>query len=299
MSLIRGLMRATQVVAPGLAARLAERLFFTPPRTRASGALRAFLAGGRRFGLRVEGRRVVGWRWGQEGGPVVYLVHGWGGRGGRLGALVHPLRNAGYAVVTFDAPGHGASGLGMSSIPEFARALTAVVALHGPAHAVIAHSLGAAGTALAVSWGLAARRLVFLAPPMDPAAWLTPFARALALRQEVVAQMQARSERRLRFRWADLDVREMARAMTVSLLVVHDQGDETVPWRDGAAIAAAWPGARLVTTQGLGHRGVVRVPDVVGEVVAFVAADGAPLPLDASARLESELFYREARWTRS
>jgi len=134
---------------------------------------------------------------------------------------------------------------------------------------------------------------------MDPAAWLTPFARALALRQEVVAQMQARSERRLRFRWADLDVREMARAMTVSLLVVHDQGDETVPWRDGAAIAAAWPGARLVTTQGLGHRGVVRVPDVVGEVVAFVAADGAPLPLDASARLESELFYREARWTRS
>ena len=42
---------------------------------------------------------------------------------------------------------------------EFADALAAVVAAHGPAHAVIAHSLGATAAAYAVRAGLAAGRL--------------------------------------------------------------------------------------------------------------------------------------------
>jgi pimeloyl-ACP methyl ester carboxylesterase len=158
MRSLRWASRALQAVAPAVAVGVAERLFFTPPRPRASAALHNFLGTGRCFELRVEHRRVVGWRWGE--GPLVYLVHGWGSRGGRLEAFVRPLLEAGFGVVTFDAPGHGASGRGMSSMPEFARAIHAVVEREGTAHAVIAHSLGAAATALAVSWGLTAERLV-------------------------------------------------------------------------------------------------------------------------------------------
>lgn len=294
MTSLRWGLRALQAVAPAAAARVAERLFFTPPRSRASGALHSFLGTGRRFEFRVERRRVVGWRWGD--GPRVYLAHGWGSRGGRLEAFVPPLLEAGYGVVTFDAPGHGASGRGMSSMPELARTLGAVVEREGAAHAVIAHSLGAAATALSVSWGLAARRLVFLAPPADPPAWIAPLARALALRADVMAELQARSERRLRLRWTDLDVRNVARGMTAPLLVVHDQDDQTVPWREGAAIAAAWPGAQLVTTHGLGHRNIVRAPQVVRDVVAFVAGQAPPPWSDEASRLEDELFRPQTRW---
>jgi hypothetical protein len=41
---------------------------------------------------------------------------------------------------------------------------------------------------------------------------------------------------------------------------------------DGAAIAAAWPGARLHVTSGLGHRRLLRDPNVIAEVVEFVTA---------------------------
>ncbi len=63
---------------------------------------------------------------------------------------------------------------------------------------------------------------------------------------------------------------------------------------------AAWPGARLVTTRGLGHRGVVNAADVVREAVTF-ATDYEPAPagLDESAQLEHELFHRERRWARA
>jgi len=294
---IRSGFRALQSVSPAAAAWLAERLFFTPPRQRSElpAAIEALLARARRFELRVERRRVVGWRWGE--GPAVYLVHGWGSRANRLLGLAPPLLDAGYSVVAFDAPGHGASGRGMSSIPEFARTLEAVVAEQGAAHAVIAHSLGAAATALAVAWGLAVRRLVFLAPPADPASWVHAFAQRLGLRNDVVARLQARSEARLRMRWADLNIPRAAQGMAVPLLVAHDENDEKVAWRDGAEIAAAWPGARLITTTGLGHGGVVRAPAVARDVVAFATApEPGPPWHDESERLECELFYRELRW---
>ena len=43
------------------------------------------------------------------------------------------------------------------------------------------------------------------------------------------------------------------------------------PWEQGEAIALAWPGAEMVTTNGLGHGRVLRDPAVVARVSAFVA----------------------------
>ena len=304
MKFFRALLSILQPVWPGAAAWLSERLFFTAPRRPASATAKAALVNAARFTLRVEGRRVIGWRWGDRGRPVVYLTHGWGSSGARIAAFVPPLLDAGYSVVTYDAPGHGASGWGMSSLPDFARALAAVTAREGNGsapHAIIAHSFGCAGTALALSWGLEVSRLVFLAPAADPVAWVGPFARALGLRPDVLDRMQARSERRLRFRWADINVCDIARRLPTHapLLIVHDNADETVAARDGGeAIAAAWPRAQLVRTDGLGHRGVTHDPRIVGQVVQFVTA-GEQLDLSRRSsdaqRLEHELFYREER----
>jgi pimeloyl-ACP methyl ester carboxylesterase len=283
---------ALQAVSPAAAARLVERWFFTPPRVTIAGEASALLRAGRRFSLTTHGRVVVGWTWGS--GPAVYLVHGWGSRAGWLAPFIRPLIDAGCSVVAFDAPGHGDSGRGLSSLPEFARTLQAVVDQRGPARAVIAHSMGAAATALAASWGLAAERLAFLAPSADPAAFAQSFAAALGVRPNVMARMRANSERRLRVSWSELDVCSIAARMTAPLLVVHDRDDDIVPFAEGAAIAASWRGARLLPTAGLGHRGVARDRAVVTEVVRFATASA--VAWSEAAALERELFYRESRW---
>lgn len=308
--LVRHGFRAVQAVSPALAARTAERLFFTPPRRPDTPETEAFLASGDRFILPVGQRTVVGWRWGS--GPVVYLAHGWGGRGGRLRAFVPPLLEAGCTVVTWDAPGHGASDQGLSSMPDFARTLRAVVASQGPAHAIVAHSMGASAATLAASLGVTAGRFVFLAPAANPAAFATAFGRALGARPAVMDRARVRSERRIRFSWAGLDVPRMAERMSAPLLVVHDRGDLVVAFADGERIAAAWPGARLIETEGLGHGGVVRDPRVVAEVAGFVTAGLArPVPAGAdgpasvratagtgfgAGELDRYLFQRDLRW---
>ncbi len=298
MRWFRLLFRGIQALSPTRAAAIAERLFFTTPRARLNRAMRANLDRARPFAVMVEGQRIAAWTWGD--GPVVYLMHGWGSRGGRLTAYVAPLLAAGFRVVTFDGLGHGVSDGRMSSMPQLARTLRAVALAGGPVHGLLAHSLGASAATLAMDWGLAVPRAVFIAPAADPVGFTVRWAEQIGMRPDVLDRMRASSQRRINFSWDDLDVRAMARRRTTALLVVHDTTDVVVPWSNGAAIADAWPNSRLVTTTGLGHSDVVRSPHVVSQAVEFLS--GQPLvrkPLSSGAweahDLERELFYRAER----
>src|SRR3989442_5495349 len=117
----RAAFGAVQRASPGLAARWAERLFCSPPRRPISERMAAWLSGGRRFDLTVGRRRVAAWSWGERGTGVL-LVHGWGSRGARFVDLGGALLASGFRVVTFDAPGHGASSGRLSSGLEVAPA---------------------------------------------------------------------------------------------------------------------------------------------------------------------------------
>jgi pimeloyl-ACP methyl ester carboxylesterase len=294
-------MRALERTAPHLGAALAERIFFTPPRTTLTPSVRDVLATGRPFRVCVEDGRVAAWAWGH--GPAVALVHGWGGRGGRLAtAFVAPLVASGFSVVTFDAPGHGASDGNLSSMPQVARALRAVADAAGSLFGVVAHSMGGSASALAMAEGLQIERAVFISPAADPARYAEEFAKMLAVGPTALAEMRRRSEARLRFRWSDLNVPRIAATLDTPLLIVHDEADLTVPWEEGAAIAAAWPGAQLVTTKGLGHRDIVRDPDVVARTVDFlrVPESGRSTPQfcavdDEEAWVAHDLFDRDGR----
>src|SRR5881397_2401330 len=163
--LVRPAFAALSVLAPALAASVAERVFLTAPRHRAPEHETAALAGARRTIVQVGGSPDSVWTWGH--GPVVLLVHGWGGRGAQLARFVEPLVASGCSVVTFDAPGHGASPEPRSSIVAFLTAIQAIDRTLGPVRGVVAHSIGTVAAARALYEGLGADAAVFIAPPAD------------------------------------------------------------------------------------------------------------------------------------
>jgi len=270
LRLTRAAFGAVQRASPRLAALWAARIFCTPPRRPISERMAGWLREAQRFTIVVGGRRVVAWSWGERG-PGVLLVHGWGSRGARFVDLGNALRTEGYRVVTFDAPGHGASAGRLSSGPEFARATQAVVNAVAPVSHVVGHSLGGFASALAMGRGLAVRRAVFLAPSANANSYSAQFAALLGVDGPVMASMRGRLERRLGFSWKDLNIPALAPGMRVPLLVIHDRDDREVGWGDGAAIAQSWPGAELVTTTGLGHHRIVSDPAVIRQVVTFLS----------------------------
>ncbi|MGH7580401.1 MAG: alpha/beta fold hydrolase [Gemmatimonadales bacterium] len=263
---IRTAFRTVGAVAPGVAARWAESLFCTPPRPR--GGDEAFIATGTRFTLTSQGQRLAGWHWGA--GPAVVLVHGWGSRASRLSGLGGALVGAGFQVVAFDAPAHGESTGRFASLPEFARALGDVAEGVGTIHGLVGHSLGAAAVAMAMHHGVGARRVVLLAPPADVRVFSDIFARSLAISPAVQRTMHRNLERRLRIVWDDLHIPTVVRMLPAAALVIHDRGDTDVPHAHGEEIVGAWAGSRLESTDGLGHRGLLRDPAVIARTVEFL-----------------------------
>jgi len=261
-------------IAPALAARVAERLFLTPPRHPAPARERELLSLALRTTIRVEGRRVVAWVSGA--GPRVLLVHGWGGRGAQLGAFVEPLVAHGLSVAWFDGPAHGASDGRQVTIPEMATALRAVVDAVGPPQGIIAHSGGGMVTAWAVRrWLLGGfvdlpEAIALVSPPADFVAYFEHFARVVKLSDAARGQLRYQLEARVGIPLRVLDLPRLVTDLPITGLVVHDRHDPEVPWTDGAAIAAAWPNAELVTTQGLGHRRILRDPEVVTRITGFL-----------------------------
>ena len=268
--LFRAGNRALSRVAPALAARLAERLFLTPPRPPRPAREMALLATARARPLRVGARHLDVWLWGT--GPSVLLVHGWGGRGAQLAAFVEPLVARGFSVVTFDAPGHGASDPGIVTIPEMVAATRAVAAARGPLAGVIAHSVGGTVAARALYEGLDAGAAVFVGAAADLTGPATRFTATMGFSRVVNDAMHARIAARLGQPWSAFDVAALAPGLHTPLLVIHDRGDAEVPWQHGRVIAHAWRGAALLLTDGLGHRRILRDPDVVAAAVAFLAA---------------------------
>lgn len=205
------------------------------------------------------------------GARGVYLLHGWGGRADQLADIGHELSARGFAVHAVDAPAHGEAPGKLSSAVAFSAALRGAVAAEGPAHAVIAHSMGALALGHALQTGLAVDRVVLIAPPESPREFYQRFVAATGVDVRVLRRVELDLERRLGFKWEQFDLADVAPQMRGRLLVIHDHDDAEVPWRDGAVIAREWPGGELMETRGLGHNKVLRDPGVIEAITAFVS----------------------------
>jgi pimeloyl-ACP methyl ester carboxylesterase len=113
---------------------------------------------------------------------------------------------------------------------------------------------------------------VFVSPVAALTDIVARFAWQMGIPPWTADAMRRRAESRLGVPMSSLDVSTLARDATAPLLVFHDPADADVPWHDAAAIAQAWPGARLVDAPGLGHNRILRDPQVVSQAVSFLAA---------------------------
>jgi pimeloyl-ACP methyl ester carboxylesterase len=279
---------ATALLAPRLAGIWAERLFLTPPRPAMAASALDLIDARSRF-FTHKARSIATWEWGWKSrrAPAVLLAHGWGGHTAQMRAFVFKLLVAGYRVVGFDQPAHGVSEGGLTSLVDFADVLAAVAARHGPVEGIVAHSLGAAATGLALSRGLAVKSVVLVSPPSDVAGYSRRFARWHWMPEPVRRSMQAAIEERYGVRWEELEIERVAARIAersaAGALVIHDRADTMVPVRHGERVARAWRGARLLLTDGLGHGRILRDDAVTQAAVDFISGRSAVASLAAPA----------------
>ena len=247
---VRWQLGALWAVAPALGSRQAWRVFTTPRRLPTKAWEAPALADARRRTVVAETGPVAVYEWGPPAAPAVLLVHGWEHRASFWRAWVRPLLAAGYRVVALDGPAHGASAGRRTTLIEFGGAVQAVVNTAGEVRAIVAHSFGAASVA-----GLPVRLVA--GAPLPP----TELVRRFATHIERSTGRPAES-----FAVAAAGPGTGAERV----LVLHDEGDEIIPFAESRQIVAAWPGAQLHATRGLGHNRILRDAGVIQSAVAFI-----------------------------
>lgn len=269
--LLRLAFRWLGPVAPRPFGRLASELWFRTHRFPEPPRETRIRERAREHSLEVDGLELAAYQWGPEQAPTIALVHGWNGRATQLGAFVEPLLARGFRAVGLDAPGHGRSPGDATDLYQCARALRALAEREGPLHGLIAHSFGALITAQALGEGLALQRCVLVAPPAGPDLLLERFRTLMAIPPAVMADMTRRIAQRFGEDFRErLQVARMLGDGACPALIIHDRNDRDVPLTDAEALAAHWPGAELMTTEGLGHRRILRDAGVIGAGVEFL-----------------------------
>lgn len=297
LRLMRPLARLGESLAPGPTGRVAFRLFCTPPRPK-QGRHRAAavktpaarLDGGTVFSVPFPCGSITAHRFEPaprsdgDAAPCVLLLHGWTGRATAMSGFVQPLLDAGFRVVAFDLPGHGASTGTTLDLPTGVASLAAVARAVGPVEAIVAHSFGGSIALAALAGTLpaqprvTAKRLVLIAPPssmQEVARW---FADRIGLGPRGLRALEARIHA-----VAGVPVTAFAGAAQLQryggpTLLLHCRDDREVPFAHAQALADAGPFVRLEAQSGLGHRRILTAPRIAALVAEFVAGRAEPAP---------------------
>jgi pimeloyl-ACP methyl ester carboxylesterase len=289
LQLLRRVVAFTERSAPALTDRLLRKLFLTPPRHPRKSSEKVFLSKATSFELSFGAQSLAAWSLGS--GPTVLLMHGWGGRGGQWRFMAQDLVESGFRAVWFDAPAHGDSAGSRSSLLEFAGALCAAEAQLGPLHAVVGHSLGGAAIALAMAKGLRPHRVVLVAAPAHPQRFYRSLMRLLEIPEAAWADHERAFEVHLGLPWSIAEVPRHLAEHPCPALIIHDLDDAEVPFREAQDLEAAGPHVQLHPTARLGHRRIIRNPEVLQTITTFLGGQPACGP----AALESLLMDRQSR----
>lgn len=228
------------------------------------------LVGARTFRFGPEDSRVA-WLIGE--GPLIVLVHGWGGRGVQMAGLARFLAAEGYRCVFFDAGGHGDSRTEYTGYSTFiADSRDLAHALNEPAFAWIGHSAGALGMMHARALhGIGADRYVCICAPRFPYVALETLKKHRGAGDEVLEHVKPILAAQFQTGWLALEEGEaFAPEKDKPLLLAYDRDDELVRHADADFVAARWPGAKVVKTDGYGHNRILRAPEVWAAVREFL-----------------------------
>jgi pimeloyl-ACP methyl ester carboxylesterase len=287
-------MRVMSTSMPRRALDIALDRFITPPRFPYSGLEQRLMDRATRIDLATPFGTLAVWRMGAADRPAVVLSHGWGGRGAQLRGFVAPLLDAGYQVVFFDHFGHGSSTGRQAALVDFWRGVEAVwdhlIESGTRVEAMVSHSLGCAGVASALRRPLSRRhlnapnpRVVLIAPPASLIRYSQLFARYFGISERIRHAMQWRFEQRYGVAWREFELPHSVASIRAPALFIHDRQDRETRFAGGLALAQAWSDAKMIVTDGLGHRRILRDADVINAAVDFIADRVRFLPPPESA----------------
>ncbi len=259
-------------VFPKFCAQIAYR-FFTTPNGRAQHHQSDDLLDQAKISEFMSGKRLLKlYEWG-SGEKVVVLAHGWNSMGTALRSFVPGLLKAGYKVVTFDGPAHGDSPGKRLNLPVFANVIKTVVNRSKHVEAIIGHSFGGGTALFALKTKLILNlpKLILIASPVDITWVVDSFIEKIGLskRSKSIYREAISNKMGIPFEMGDAN-KYFDQLNVGKTLIVHDKGDQSVPYNLSENFFEKQQNVQLIATTGLGHFKLVKNKSVIEKVTRFI-----------------------------
>jgi Serine aminopeptidase, S33 len=257
-------------LAPNATKNIILKRFFKPRAYALSPLERQYLENATSFNIHVHDKEIRCWKWGR--GPGILFVHGWNGRGVNFTHFFKPFIDAGYSVITYDAPAHGKS---EGHVTNYFELSDTVRTFLDPSRGfnikgIIAYSIGASAAINCISKDKPSIDIVLIAPALKLKEILfnsfTHHGVPKIVYQSLVTEMEE---------CYGYDVHQdnpyvLAKTISTKMLILHDKDDRTIPYLDSKILSNKTDNVNLHTTEGLGHKRILKDKAVVNVITSYI-----------------------------
>lgn len=205
------------------------------------------------------------------GTKTILLIHGWEGQAGNFSDLIDSLLEKGFTVYAFDAPSHGFSSKGETSLFEFTELVAVLIKRFGVKN-LISHSFGGVATTYALfkNQDLVMDNYVMLTTPDKFTERIDDVSEMVGITQKVKNRLIQRLEKENDINVTTLNVSEFVKRMNVKKgLIIHDKNDQVIPISRSKNVQANWANSDFKEITGTGHFRILRTQEVIEDVVTF------------------------------
>jgi Serine aminopeptidase, S33 len=257
-------------VAPDVTKGMVLKRFFKPISHPPTPIETQYLENATSFHIRVHGTDIRCWKWGR--GPGILFVHGWNGRGVNLACFFKPMIDAGYSVITYDAPAHGESKGHVTNYFELSDTVRSFLAPSREYNiqGIIAHSIGASAVINCISKDNPDIDVVLIAPALKLRELTFNLFIQHGVPEIVYQSMIGEMEGYYGYNLHRDNPYVLAKTISSKMLIIHDKDDRTIPYSDSKLLSEKTDYVFLHTTKGLGHKRILKDNAVVNVAAAFI-----------------------------
>ena len=266
---LRSCLAIMERISPLLSARIAAFLFFTPIRFEAPLQEQKYLSEAKTKTIAYKNNKVKIYEWG-EAQKAVLLVHGWAGRATQVAHLAKPLIEAGYKVYSFDAPAHGNSNGRHTHFIEFSEIILELHKLFPDIESIIGHSMGGSACVHAITQGFKPNKCITIGAPASVDWVLKSYCKQLNLTNKVAEIIKSRLEKKFTQKFEELSLRTMVKHIETPGLIIHCEDDVDAPVECAHQIHENWNNSKLICTQNLGHRRILKNKEIAQAIIDFL-----------------------------
>ncbi len=254
-------------VWPRYSAELAVILFSTPRKGKLLDNESNYLKEASQKDIEHKGFLFKTYSW-QGNGETILLVHGWESNAFRWKDLIEILKKRNYTIIAVDAPAHGASGNKTFNAILYSECIQKVLDNYTVDH-VIGHSVGGNAAAMALNQAQKPiKKFVILGSPSNFDGLIHHYVHIMGYNTKVVNAMNAYFLKTFGHPSSYFCAANILPNILAEALIIHDEDDDIIPFKDALENKKALKNAQLIKTQGLGHR--LRSHKVYGYILDFL-----------------------------